>query len=324
MKKIILTLLSITFIYSQCDYNNESLCLANENCQWISDINQMNCSNFSNSSSCENYSEYGCSWEFSWGGWQDYGSSCTGGTFQIDNGYCEEFPMPECSEMVELECIDNDNCEWIEDIEYGNCSQLGEDACDANPNCNYDCEMYHGSCAGCCWGSCLGGNYEINNSFCEENLTEPVDCSELNESLCSDDNYAEECEWVENTTNINCNSLSDNQCTSYNDQLVNSSQGCWLQQGECLQWGSWYTWMCYEYDYQCVGGIIQVDTSYCEETISGNPGDMNYDGIINIQDIIQIIHLILNADYNSIGDINDDHLLNVLDVIIIVNIILDN
>ena len=153
--------------------------------------------------------------------------------------------MSECSEMNVLECNLSEDCEWIEDAEYGNCSSLGESACDANPNCTYDCGMYHGSCAGCCWGDCLGGTYTIyDNSYCHD-INEPVECSDFNESSCSSN---DDCEWIDDIESINCNTLSDNLCTSYNAQALGNT--CWLQQGDCLEWGSWYTWMCYTYDYQ--------------------------------------------------------------------------
>ena len=60
-----------------------------------SNLNNYNCAQFGSSSACAEYSDYGCSWEFSWGGWQNYGSSCVGGSFQVDNSYCEEIQMPE-------------------------------------------------------------------------------------------------------------------------------------------------------------------------------------------------------------------------------------
>ena len=51
---------------------------------------------------------------------------------------------------------------------------------------------------------------------------------------------------------------------------------------------------------------------------------MNQDSIINIQDVIIIINLILNAEFELVADINLDSTVNVLDVIQIVNIILNN
>jgi len=66
------------------------------------------------------------------------------------------------------------------------------------------------------------------------------------------------------------------------------------------------------------------DTSSCSEI-----GDVNYDAIINIQDIIIMISFILNVnlyDYQDlvISDINFDGSLNVLDVVELIEIILDN
>ena len=52
-------------------------------------------------------------------------------------------------------------------------------------------------------------------------------------------------------------------------------------------------------------------------------GDLNNDENIDILDVVAVISLILNGDYNSLGDINYDGVLNVMDVVIIVNSILN-
>jgi choice-of-anchor B domain-containing protein len=51
-------------------------------------------------------------------------------------------------------------------------------------------------------------------------------------------------------------------------------------------------------------------------------GDVNNDGVLNILDIIALVNLILNDQYDWIGDINSDELINILDVIQLVNLIL--
>ena len=55
-----------------------------------------------------------------------------------------------------------------------------------------------------------------------------------------------------------------------------------------------------------------------------NVGDVNEDTLVNIQDVILVINLILNDEFNLIADINLDSIVNVLDVIQLVNIILTN
>ena len=90
-----------------------------------------------------------------------------------------------------------------------------------------------------------------------------------------------------------------------------------------------YTYTCYGGGYgqwgTCCGGdpYIIADNSYCED-IPYELGDVNQDSIINIQDIIIIINLILNGEFDLVADINLDSTVNVLDVIQLVNIILDN
>ena len=54
-----------------------------------------------------------------------------------------------------------------------------------------------------------------------------------------------------------------------------------------------------------------------------NTGDIYLDGIVNIIDIIYVINLILDTEYNSLADLNEDGILNISDVMSIVNIIVD-
>ena len=53
-------------------------------------------------------------------------------------------------------------------------------------------------------------------------------------------------------------------------------------------------------------------------------GDVNYDNIVNVIDIISIVNWVLSSQYLSIGDMNFDGILNVIDIIIIVDIIIEN
>ena len=61
-----------------------------------------------------------------------------------------------------------------------------------------------------------------------------------------------------------------------------------------------------------------------EELINDTIGDINYDDTINIYDIILLINLVFDGEYNSQGDINEDGILNIIDCILLVNLILDN
>ena len=63
---------------------------------------------------------------------------------------------------------------------------------------------------------------------------------------------------------------------------------------------------------------------YYDETSSDNSGDLNQDGGLNILDIVILINIIFNGEFNFTGDMNDDGINNILDAVILVNIILDN
>ena len=57
----------------------------------------------------------------------------------------------------------------------------------------------------------------------------------------------------------------------------------------------------------------------CDSNLSN--ADLNFDGDVNIMDIIILSNIIL-YDQGSMADLNDDGVMNILDIMIIVNIIL--
>ena len=71
---------------------------------------------------------------------------------------------------------------------------------------------------------------------------------------------------------------------------------------------------------ECIdtSGFFYQDTSDCFDL-----GDINFDGEINVLDVLEIVEYILTDLYNFDADINDDGILNVQDIIIIVDIIIN-
>jgi len=229
MNRIIFLVMFSSFIYSQCNEYNQNNCIGDNSCEWVENIESGNCSSLSDGE-CNSYD--GCYLQNNYPGWYDGSWTCEGGTYQIDDSYCQEIEMPECSDMLENQCDNNDGCEWIEDNENISCSIFTVENCD-----------------------------------------------------------------IEN--------------------------GCFLDQ-ECEQWGSWYTWICYDYGPLYCAGSYQLDNSYCEEvSIEYEMGDINGDYIINILDVIIVVNLVLDGGYNSIVDMNHDHSIDVLDIIQLLDIILN-
>ena len=122
MKRIIFIIFIFSGLYAQCDNYNEFQCDNDNSCNWVEDVEYGNCSEFDqNSSVCEE--TLGCYGAYLYPGWYS-GWYCAGGNYQIDNSYCEEIQMPECSEMSENQCANSENCEWIADVEYMNCNDF--------------------------------------------------------------------------------------------------------------------------------------------------------------------------------------------------------
>ena len=139
-------------------------------------------------------------------------------------------------------------------------------------------------------------------------------CDDYSQFQCSNENN---CEWTEDIDWGSCGDLDPIwNVVYYCDDLSTNSDNCYTYTCYGGGYGQWNT---------CCGGdpYIVSDNSYCED-IPYELGDINQDSIINIQDIIIVINLILNGEFNLAADLNLDSTVNVLDVIQIVNIILNN
>ena len=64
-----------------------------------------------------------------------------------------------------------------------------------------------------------------------------------------------------------------------------------------------------------------VDLELCSYS-----GDINFDGILNVQDIVMMVNMALGLDEYDLcnGDINQDNIINVQDIILLINLILGN
>ena len=299
----------------ECSEMDELGCNSDDNCNWIENITQESCYyTFGSYAECV---ANGCSW-YSPGSYGYMGSHCYG-SYQSDNSYCEESVPPpplECSEMSELECSSDDVCEWVEDIEWGNCSSLPENQCNNMSACSWECTQWGSWYTWLCYGyGCTGGTYQIDNGYCEESMPPPpLECSEMDESECTS---SDSCDWVEDMEWGSCSDLNPymNNGVSYCNDPSTSTDQC-------------YTYTCYggsygQWNVCCDGADYLIDNSYCEET-EYQLGDLNQDNVINIQDVIIIINLVLDAEYNYMADINHDQRIDVLDIILIVGIILDS
>jgi hypothetical protein len=80
-----------------------------------------------------------------------------------------------------------------------------------------------------------------------------------------------------------------------------------------------YNMLCPPYP-DCVpeGAVNYMDTSTCLLN-----GDVNYDGFINVLDVVLLVDAILNGIDIPDGDINGDNSINILDIVNLVSIILD-
>ena len=149
---------------------------------------------------------------------------------------------PQCNENNQLQCLDNDDCEWFEDVSYGNCSNLAWQVCESYIGCYVDSNPGWYDNSG---PYCTGGTYPIDDSYCLE--IEMPECSDMDQLDCSDENS---CVWLATYQWYDCNNFSNsNQCNNY------SEYGCY--------WDShWY----YSGWSDCDGPSFQLETGgSCQE-----------------------------------------------------------
>jgi len=70
-------------------------------------------------------------------------------------------------------------------------------------------------------------------------------------------------------------------------------------------------------------------SAYTVPLLFSNPGDINNDGDINVQDIVIMVNIIVNnydptPDEIYAGDLNEDGVIDILDIVSLVNLILEN
>ena len=53
-------------------------------------------------------------------------------------------------------------------------------------------------------------------------------------------------------------------------------------------------------------------------------GDLNLDNNLDILDIVLLVNLVIDNNYNYIADINGDNTLNILDIVLLVNLVLNS
>ena len=283
----------------ECSEMEEEECESDGNCDWMEDIDYASCLDLT-ASECNQYFDYGCVLDsdcVQWGSWYTwlcygYGPSyCTGGTYEIDTGTCEEIVLPECSEEYEFQCTDG-SCIPIHRV----CNNINdcEDGSD-EINCENCSELLEFNCS--------------NVDSCEW-IEGQEDCENLNtEFNCNSDN----CNWIEDFNYYSCSGFNQNQCYQYDECDWTLSYG-----------GSYGQW-----SYTC-SGSYEIDNSYCYgeagycEEMQYQLGDVNLDGLINVIDVVESVELIISSEYDNLGDLNQDGVLNISDVIILINIILNN
>ena len=87
--------------------------------------------------------------------------------------------------------------------------------------------------------------------------------------------------------------------------------------------GGGHVWFDYFWGFHASEVLIDFFQDYKLSDFTQSVGDVNQDGLMNIQDVILIVSLILNSTYNPLADLISDNEIDVLDVVYILNLILN-
>ena len=128
MKKLLLLLIIPYLSFGQCidgDFDDDGICDEIDDCigTWIADITTGNCDQFTSQGAdvCGSYS--GCEWTSFWNSITYSNSNDCVGSYEIDNGYCDELVFNVAG------CIDTEACNYnptaIEDDE--SCEYPGDE-----------------------------------------------------------------------------------------------------------------------------------------------------------------------------------------------------
>jgi len=221
-----------------------------------------------------------------------------------DNQFSGTIPESICNSSANIYSFGNNKfCPPYPDclndytLGYQDTSECPVEGCTDPEACNYDetataddgsCE-YEFDCSGTCGGDlepdCCGV-CGGDNSQCSNccGMPFPDDCSGV---CCSEVCYFDVCGV--------CDDIPENDC-------VQDCAGTWGGDAvvdEC--------------------GVCGGDNTSCQQL-----GDINGDGYIDVLDVVLMVNMILEDEYDAIADMNEDGVLNVLDVVILVNLILDD
>ena len=155
--------------------------------------------------------------------------------------------------------------------------------------------------------------------------------SNFQEELRNDDGYENIVIIAVGQTNIS--SFNNNFCANSDLPLVMDSYPDLPIREQFSPYGQPHAVVILDYDGNYIGHIDMTylgnaQKNYIRSVLEeyynqSNLGDINGDTLVNIQDIIIVINLILNGEFDLAADINLDSTVDILDVIQLVNIILN-
>ena len=311
----------------ECSNMNQSECYNEDACEWIEDVEIGNCYGIAwNEQDCE--AVEGCFWYAG----QYYSSNCSG-SYEIDNSYCQETETQGCGEgFVEI----NDLCFHEGDINViqkmiDNSYQSGIDLeCQDGDNYCGSPNPFMDSLDNWMWISVDGVGYDMpgNNNGVVEPLELGIqewESGRLTSFMCGAYIYCQLSgpipEEINDLTELTTFRVEGNYLNGFIPEPICDLD---MDYNDSLEFDLSYNQLCPPYpDCIYIGDFWGQYNEECSEI-----GDVNFDSLINILDVILLVSFIVDStpfDYQTliISDVNLDGSLDILDIVEIVNIILN-
>ena len=306
-----------------CNDFNEIACINTNGCEWVDETEWSNCSNYNTASDCSWANENGgnCDWSWDSSQWED---TCSGGSFQLDTSYCQESECYLTTDDI-LGPYYFENAPFRSTVAHIN--EPGQRLFISGSIKQSNCENFISGSLIEIWQANDAGCYGIVEE-CETGNPENDYFNLRGKFFSNSDGYYSFESILPGYYGSRPRHIHIKITTPDGIELISQ---LYFENDPFCENDSW----CQDADDRIIAltennfvlnGEIDLIMDSSENGIS--LGDINFDNILNVQDIILLVGIILNNSTSSdferySSDVNVDNNLDILDIVQLVTIIIN-